>query len=92
MENRLRFVKITLCYCKIMKFRFQIQGYNEYFRDTCGGVSAWLNQVLRFAAFSEGWGLYAEALIGQKTNAYEGRPLMKYGWLKWQVRRNMIET
>ncbi|KAK3727918.1 hypothetical protein QZH41_016368 [Actinostola sp. cb2023] len=67
----------------------QIQGYNEYFRDTCGGVSAWLNQVLRFAAFSEGWGLYAEALIGQKTNAYEGRPLMKYGWLKWQMWRSL---
>ncbi|XP_031564576.1 uncharacterized protein LOC116299978 [Actinia tenebrosa] len=65
----------------------QGQGYQEHFLDTCGGIGTWLNQVARFDAFSEGWGLYAESMIGEDTDTYEGRPLMKYGWLKWQIWR-----
>ena len=34
----------------------------------------------------EGWGLYAEnPLISHDTDVYDGRPLKKYGMLKWQV-------
>ncbi|XP_032218034.2 uncharacterized protein LOC5517661 [Nematostella vectensis] len=65
----------------------QAQGFLEHFTDSCGGVGDWLGRMTSFQAFSEGWALYAEALIGEETDTYQGRPLMKYGWLKWQIWR-----
>ena len=58
----------------------------EHFVDSCGGIIQWLDSNSWFTAFSEGWGLYAEnPLIGRDTDTYEGKPLEKYGMLKWQV-------
>ena len=54
--------------------------------DNCGGIVQWLDSTTSYTAFTEGWGLYSEnPLIGQDTDTYEGRPLAKYGMLKWQV-------
>ena len=37
----------------------------------------------------EGWSLYAEnPLISDDTDVYDGRPLKKYGMLKWQVSKD----
>lgn len=66
--------------------KLQIQGTREHFKDTCGGVIAWLDSKTYYTAFLEGWGLYAEnPLISDDTDVYIGRPMKKYGMLKWQV-------
>ena len=66
-----------------------MQGLEEHFRDSCGGVIKWLDQETYYTAFTEGWGLYAEnPLIGEDTDVYEDEPLQKYGMLKWQVSVN----
>ena len=47
---------------------------------------AWLDSKTYYTAFLEGWGLYAEnPLISDDTDVYVGRPMKKYGMLKWQV-------
>lgn len=67
----------------------QVQGLEEHFRDSCGGVIKWLDQETYYTAFTEGWGLYAEnPLIGEDTDVYKDEPLQKYGMLKWQVSIN----
>jgi len=54
--------------------------------DTCGGLIAWLDSKTYYTAFLEGWGLYAEnPLISDDTDVYDGKPMKKYGMLKWQV-------
>lgn len=66
----------------------QVQGLEEHFRDSCGGVIKWLDQETYYTAFTEGWGLYAEnPLIGEDTDTYKDEPWQKYGMLKWQVWR-----
>ena len=68
-------------------FSNQVQGLEEHFRDSCGGVIKWLDLESSYTAFSEGWGLYAEnPLIGEDTDTYKDEPWQKYGMLKWQVR------
>ena len=63
-----------------------MQGLEEHFRDSCGGVIKWLDQKTYYTAFTEGWGLYAEnPLIGEDTDTYKDEPWQKYGMLKWQV-------
>ena len=63
-----------------------MQGNIEHFRDTCGGLIAWLDSETHYTAFLEGWGLYAEnPLISDDTDVYDGEPMKKYGMLKWQV-------
>merc|ERR1712079_343083 len=48
----------------------------------------WLEAKGRYTAFIEGWGLYAEnPLTGEDTDTFKGKPLEKYGMLKWQVWR-----
>ena len=64
----------------------EVQGLEEHFRDSCGGVIRWLDNEASYTAFSEGWGLYAEnPLIGEDTDTYKDEPWQKYGMLKWQV-------
>ncbi|EDO28640.1 predicted protein [Nematostella vectensis] len=66
----------------------QVQGLEEHFRDKCGGVISWVDNINYYVAFTEGWGLYAEnPLVGEDTNVYDGIPLEKYGMLKWQIWR-----
>ena len=66
-----------------------MQGLEEHFRDSCGGVIKWLDQETYYTAFTEGWDLCAEnPLIGEDTDVYEDEPLQKYGMLKWQVSVN----
>lgn len=66
----------------------QVQGLEEHFRDSCGGVIKWLDQETYYTAFTEGWGLYAEnPLIGEDTDTYKDEPWQKYGMLKWQIWR-----
>jgi len=49
----------------------QVQGLEEHFRDSCGGVIKWLDQETHYTAFTEGWGLYAEnPLIGEDTTEH----------------------
>ena len=68
-------------------FSNQVQGLEEHFRDSCGGVIKWLDLESSYTAFSEGWGLYAEnPLISEDTDTYKDEPWQKYGMLKWQVR------
>ena len=58
----------------------------EHFRDSCGGVIAWLDSNTYYTAFTEGWALYAEnPLIAQYTDTYKNEPMQKFGMLKWQV-------
>ena len=72
--------------CHLQFLLWQIQGNREHFEDTCGGPIGWLSSKTYYTAFLEGWGLYAEnPLISDDTDVYDGRPLKKYGMLKWQV-------
>ena len=69
----------------------QTQGYIEHFRDSCGGVIAWLDSVTHYAAINVGWAYYAEyQLIGQDTGTYDNEPMQKYGMLKWRVRQTKV--
>ncbi|XP_032229071.1 uncharacterized protein LOC5504845 [Nematostella vectensis] len=64
----------------------QAQGYKERFRPGEKGVIRWLSDFIYFLGFQEGWALYAEnPLIANETDTYKGRPLLKYGMLKWQL-------
>ena len=68
-----------------------MQGYPENFESSCPRPRddlRWLDEKTRYSAFSEGWGLYAEyPLVPEFTDAYENKPLSRYGMLKGQVRR-----
>ena len=68
-----------------------MQGYPENFESSCPRSRddlRWLDEKTRYSAFSEGWGLYAEyPLVPEFTDAYENKPLSRYGMLKGQVRR-----
>ena len=67
-------------------FFVQIQGNLEHFRDSCGGVIAWLDGLTSYTGFKEGWALYSEyPLIGGDTDTYNDEPMQKYGMLKWLV-------
>lgn len=62
------------------------QGYIERFSASDEGIIKWLSDMTHFLGFQEGWAVYAESpLIAKDTDAYKGRPLLKYGNLKWQV-------
>jgi hypothetical protein len=67
----------------------QVQGYLENFKSSCPqDDTKWLNT--KYSAFTEGWGLYAEyPLVAEMTDAYENKPLSRYGMLKGQVRGNV---
>lgn len=66
-----------------------MQGYIENFLSTCPADNiSWLDLETRYSVFSEGWGLYAEyPLVAEFTDAYENKPLSRYGMLKGQVCR-----
>ena len=63
----------------------QAQGFVEHFKDKCGGVISWVNQVSMSIAFAEGWGLYAEMLIAEDTDSYNDHLWQRFGALKWRV-------
>jgi len=66
----------------------QIQGLQEHFLDTCGGIIDWLASKTYYTAYNEGWALYAEnPLISDDTDVYDNEPMRKYGMLKWQIWR-----
>jgi hypothetical protein len=70
----------------------QVQGYLENFKSSCPqDDTKWLNT--KYSAFTEGWGLYAEyPLVAEMTDAYENKPLSRYGMLKGQVRSNFLHV
>ena len=81
----------TLTHEILLQIITQVQGLEEHFRDSCGGVIEWLDLESSYTAFSEGWGLYAEnPLIGEDTDTYKDEPWQKYGMLKWQVSSELL--
>merc|ERR1719150_2263530 len=65
----------------------QVQGFNENFGDSCGGVPTWLDSITYYTAFTEGWALYSESLMAEDTDIYAEDLFQKYGFLKWQMWR-----
>ena len=65
-----------------------MMGYLQNFEDNCGTpLQAQLSDSRMYQPFIHGWSLYAQNLIADDTDMYDGEdgPIYKYGTLMQQV-------